>query len=162
MSQLRTKGSRVDRYAYKRMITGVNWYRAKNMIIRFLTLTGVDNGEGYRKNFDKLRRVLRNRFGQFEYFAVRTCEGTSGVLHLLYVGRSFKWGELSKLWKSLTGYWNVSISRVKDFYGIGLEMTRQHKMARYSQSRGWFRNKIRTENVWFEGTSLMSIKEVLH
>ena len=160
MSDLRKYGTRRDRYAYKRMIIGLQWYREKNFIIRFLTLTGVSRGKGWRRNFDKLRNYLRKRFGKFEYFAVRTDEGTYGVLHILFVGKAFRYGELSKWWAKQTGYWSIHISRVKDFKGIGFEMTRQNKVARYSQSRNWFKNKTKEEDIWFEGTSLMSKKIV--
>jgi hypothetical protein len=119
---------------------GMDYYISRKRILRFLTLTGVDNEEGYRRNFNKLRRVLRRRFGQFEYFAVRTNEGTKGVLHLLYVGLSFKYAELRNYWQKLTGHWTVSISSVKNFRGIGFEMTRQMQTVRYSQSRKWFKN----------------------
>ena len=138
MSELRTKRemTRRDRRAYHRLMTGFTWHGRRNL--KFLTLTGVCGNEGYRKNFDKLRRVLRKIIGSFPYFAVRTEEGKLGVIHLVYKGAGIDYKSLSKIWMGISQAWNISISSVKgDLSGISLEMTRQMKSARYSWSRDW-------------------------
>jgi len=72
-----------------------------------------------------------------EYFGVRTGEGQQGVVHFVYAGKSVRYGDLSKEWAKISGCWNVSISKVRNYPGIIDELTRQHQKVRYFHSRYW-------------------------
>lgn len=101
--------------------------------LRFVTLTGCTD---FRTQFRKLKSWFKEQMKQFEYFGVRTNEG-AGVVHFVYAGKSVKYGELSKAWAEISGFWNVSISLVRNTGGIMQEIARQHKKVRYFYSRSW-------------------------
>jgi hypothetical protein len=101
--------------------------------LRFITLTGVGD---FRKSFRRLKYFLRKSMGVFEYFGVRTGEGL-GVIHFVYAGKSVRYGDLSRVWAGISGFWNVSISRVRNVQGMMREMLLQHKKIRYFHSRYW-------------------------
>lgn len=132
MSKLRGVRSlnRNDRKAIQTLRSGFErWWPN----LRFVTLTGV--GE-FNKDFPKLKRFLKRKGVLREYFAVRTAEG-AGVIHLVYAGKSVRYGELSKEWASISGSWVVSISKVRNVEGMIVEMTRQHRVIRYFHSEHW-------------------------
>lgn len=132
MSKLRGVRSlnRNDRKAIQTLRSGIErWYPN----LRFVTLTGV--GE-FKKDFPKLKRFLKQKGVLREYFAVRTAEG-AGVIHLVYVGKSVRYGDLSRVWESISGSWAVSISKVRNVDGMIVEMTRQHRVIRYFHSEHW-------------------------
>lgn len=134
----RQVSTKYDRKAYHRFKTGMMYHYYEKF--RFLTLTGV--GKNYRKWFNALRKWVRRNYGDFEYFCVRTDEGT-GVLHIVFVGKYIPYDEISQYWENLTKNWSVSISLVKNEKYQGFEMTRQQKCVKYSQSKGWYPSELK-------------------
>lgn len=102
------------------------------------------------KDFRKLKRWLKAKRYLDAYFGVFTGEGT-GVVHLVFAGRSVRYGELSKKWAEITGSWNVHISAVYDKNGIMEELTRQRYVRRYISSRNWLPPVTRQQSL-FEDT----------
>ena len=150
MSKLRKKLTKSDRIVLKIIQGAINWYRYKGQILRFLTLTGIENNQGRKKNLRLFSEWMRSKMKQFEFCYTRTGEGVNGVIHMLYIGSSVKYKELKKFWLDLTGYWTVSISSVRDDRKIMREMTQQHKKARYGRSRGWFKGEQQSR-LWQSG-----------
>lgn len=122
--------TRNDLKAQNTLLAGINRFYPN---LRFMTLTCVDN---FKKNFRKLKQFLKKKTVLDEYFAVRTGEG-SGVIHMVFTGKSIRYSELSKAWQEISGAWNVSISKVRNVEGVVREMTRQHRVIRYFHSRNW-------------------------
>lgn len=141
MSVWRTDITRADKRAYHRLTTGITYHARRGVKrFRFLTLTGISSN--YRRTFDALRRMIRKNYGRFEYFAVRTNEGKTGVLHILFVGSFLPQQELKEKWQQISGAWVLGIQKVSDFKWQGFEMTRQQMTAQYSQSRRWLPDGI--------------------
>lgn len=123
--------TRADKKAWQVLKEGIaKW--APNL--RFITLTGV--GNQFPQLWRKFKAFIRSQMKEFQYFGVRTNEGL-GVIHLVYSGKSVRYGDLKKFWLDMTGFWNVSISKVRNFEGILHEMCRQHHRVRYFHSRYW-------------------------
>jgi len=97
----------------------------------------------------------------FEYFGVRTGEGELGVVHFVYTGNGVRYGDLSKLWVKISGFWNVSISKVRDYPGIIDELTRQHQKVRYFHSRYWSmsRKSSQISLILEKGEKAVEVKE---
>lgn len=125
--------TRADKEALLKLYEGCKRWQLRNITLRFVTLTGVTD---FRKQFQRLKSVLRRKMGHLEYFGVLTQEG-QGVVHFVYVGKSVRYSELSKTWKRISGSWNVSISAVKDLDGLMKEIILQRGRSRYISSRGW-------------------------
>ena len=89
-----------------------------------------------RRLIPGLIRILRKKYGEIEYFAVRTNEGI-GVYHMVMMAPYIYHKVLRGIWFDLTGYWSVCITEVDNFRGVVNEMTRQHKRVRYQRSKGW-------------------------
>jgi len=141
MSKLRKKLTQSDRAVLKSIQEAIDWYKYKGQILRFLTLTGIENNQGRKKNLRLFSEWMRLRMKIFEYCYTRTGEGVNGVIHMLYIGSSVKYKELKKFWLDLTGYWTVSISSLHDERKIIREMIQQFKKQRYGRSRGWFKGE---------------------
>ena len=102
--------------------------------LRFITITGVSD---FRKQWRQLKSWLQTKMDLFEYFGVRTGEGT-GVVHFVYEGKSVRWQELRDAWKEITGKsWIVHISAIKNMQAIIHELTRQSRKQRYFHSKHW-------------------------
>lgn len=132
MSKLRAvrQLTRKDKRAIKVLEQGcLRWQK-----LRFITLTGVGN---HKVTWRKLKSFLKTVMPDLEYFGVRTAEGQTGVIHLVYAGHSVRYGDLKERWQIISGYWNVHISLVRDTRGIIREMTRQTKVIRYFRSHNW-------------------------
>jgi len=129
------KKDKQDYRAEKILQRGFDLWKDRGRILRFLTLTAMDV-RGFRTNWRKLKRFLVTKMGDFEYFGVRTGEGL-GVVHLVYVGKSVRYKELSNIWEKISGFWNVHISSVRNPTAVIKELTRQYKKIRYFSSRGW-------------------------
>ena len=102
--------------------------------LRFITLTGI--GTDFPLLFRKLKLFLRRKMGTIAYFGCRTREG-GGVVHFVYEGKSVRYQELRDYWKEISGFWNVHISRVRNYQAMVNELTRQYKKIRYFHSRNW-------------------------
>lgn len=126
--------TRSDHKARKIIQAGIEKWHPN---LRFVTLTAVGD---FPKTFRKLKYFLTHSMGEIEYFGVRTGEGQQGVVHFVYSGETAKgvrYGDLSKRWEKISGYWNVSISKVRNYPGMIDELTRQHQTIRYFHSRYW-------------------------
>ena len=137
-------------------MTGIYWHEAKGGKFRFITLTGLDlNEQHYKSKLYRIVRFLRRLIGQFEYFATRTYEGR-GVYHIVYVGKSVKYGTLRKEWRRITGSDFVHISRITagNYRRISLEMTRQNATASYSRSSNWIPVGLLDERHRFKGKDI--------
>lgn len=130
MSKLRpvARKTRNDEKAEKNLMRGFEVHRGK--ILRFVTLTNCKSMALFRK----LVRCFRENIK--EYFGVRTAEG-GGVVHFVYIGKSVRYEDLSKAWLNISGFWNVSITSVKDLFGVTRELTRQKLTRRYFYSKRW-------------------------
>jgi hypothetical protein len=106
-----------------------------NRPFKFLTLTSVKEHKNYNRKLHRLLARLR-KVHKIEYLAVRTSEGR-GVYHLALISNFIDQKEISRLWQSLTGAWNVHISLERDERDFVREMTGQKGVLRYSMSRGF-------------------------
>jgi len=132
MSNLRTL-KQVTRSDWKALrILRAGFYKHGDNI-RFVTLSGLND---FKKDFRVLKLWLKRQMGQISYFGVRTMEGL-GVVHLVYAGKSVRYGDLSKKWKEITGFWTVSISKVNNMDSILKEMIFQRFKVRYFRSTCW-------------------------
>jgi hypothetical protein len=64
-------------------------------------------------------------------------EGNGSVHHLALSGDYLPIGEIRTIWTRQTGGTQLNLQLVVKFKTWYLEMTRQQKLWRYSQSRGW-------------------------
>lgn len=69
--------------AYSAIVNGSKFALSHNQKLYFLTLTSSPNSGDIHRNFNKLVRRIRKRYGLFEYVYIRTREGL-GVLHILF------------------------------------------------------------------------------
>lgn len=115
----------------------------------FLTLTS-PSAEMQNYPLETSLKVLiariRKKFGNIEYYAVRTNEG-NGVYHLLFFGPYIPQKWISENWEQLRGAWSVDIREVGDImcrrrvskYIIRQYLADQVALVRATMSRGWLR-----------------------
>lgn len=121
----------------------------KRRIARMTPLKMIEGGyvDGNRLN-DFYPNTALNDFLSFSYLAVKTSEGVSGVLHILFVGDFFPYRWLSDAWEDITGSAKVvDISLVKDVVKTGSYVVLQQnvlgyvagqsKYVRFSYSSDW-------------------------
>lgn len=83
----------------------------------------------------------------FEYFKVKTCEGASGVYHILYFGNYYPLRWLNEQWKDITGTaYMIDIKEIKDEindverlskYCVEQYVAGQSKFVSFSTSKNW-------------------------
>jgi len=145
--------------------------------VRFLTLTSAENMNfDLRFCFDRFVKEIRktrikdlidrgyldierfndfypdddyNDFLRFEYIAVKTSEGVSGVYHILFVGNFIPYRFIGDIWYKITGSAKVvDVRFVKDIVKVSdyivLQQSKilgyvsgQSKYKRFSYSKGW-------------------------
>ena len=127
-----------QRRCFQRVKTGLYWH--KNEILRFLTLNTIPNmrrnvSACYSDLYKRIRRQtplklfrggyvsnaqLRNQYAHkslvenlaFDYIKIRTNEGPSGVLHILYFGDFIPQRWLKENWNEITGGSNSAYIRM--------------------------------------------------
>ena len=94
--------SRQQKRCYQRVLTFLYYNESKSRRMAFVTLTSSPESDAslIMIHFQNLRKRLRRRDIEFEYFNVKTKEG-NGVLHLLFAFTSHK-GYISQKWLSKT------------------------------------------------------------
>ena len=118
-----------QRRCFQRLKTGFHWHKGE--ILRFLTLNTIPDmkkgiSECYSDLYKRIRRLtpmklyqdgyvsksqLRNQYAgtslnenlSFDYIKIRTSEGPSGVLHILYFGDFLPQRWLKENWHAITG-----------------------------------------------------------
>lgn len=127
LNRARHTWSRVQKRAYGRLMSFMNYYTGKNKTLFRLDLTSAPGcGHALRENFQELRREIENTFGlRINYVMVETTEG-HGVLHMvlaishrrlenrspIYIPKPW----ISKRWKKITGgSFVVMIAKIGNF-----------------------------------------------
>ena len=139
--------SRQQKRCYQRILTFLHYNEVKGRRMAFVTLTSSPESdvELIMEHFQSLRKRLRRRNIEFEYFNVKTSEGY-GVLHLLFAFTSRrgyisqKW--LSNTWKQIHKAKIVFIEKYRyktakrlSRYFVGQYVSGQSGFERYSWSR---------------------------
>ena len=139
--------NRHQRRVYKRCRQGMASHDGERC--SFLTLTSPNKesqNNPLEKSLNLLIKRIRHRFGNIEYYAVRTNEG-NGVYHLLFFGPYIPQKWISEQWTQLRGAWSVDIREVGDImckrrvskYIIRQYLADQVALVRATMSRGWLR-----------------------
>jgi hypothetical protein len=124
---------KADRRAYRNLTFARHFWNRKFL---FLTMTFAKVEEHPHRKLARLLAHLRKKRG-IQYFAVRTKEGANrNVFHLALASKYIHHSEIRKVWKHLTGAWNIHISFEREWNAFVREMTRQYHVAKYSNSKG--------------------------
>lgn len=136
MSDLRKQATKADRQAFQRLLSGVSYHKGSK--VRFMTLTypAPVTPQEAKRTFKEFFKELRKNY-DVEYFQTHTLEGNGSVHHLALTGDYLPIQEIRQMWIKRTGGSQIDLQLVKKFRAFYLEMTRQQKTSRYSQSRGW-------------------------
>jgi len=137
LSELRGFRNKNDARSYRALMFAKTYF---DRPFKFLTLTSVKEIKHYNRKLKRLLAHLRKTH-KIEYYAVRTSEGR-GVYHLALISQYIDHKEISRLWQSLTGAWNIHISLERNERDFVQEMTGQKGVMRYSMSRGFLPNGI--------------------
>ena len=149
----------------------------KKRIFRMTPLKMINDGylDGNRLN-DFYPDTALNDHLKFSYLAVKTSEGVSGVLHILFAGDFFPYRWLSDTWEDITGTAKVvDISKVKDVVKAGKYIVLQRKVlgyvagqskyVRFSYSSDWvfdgYANLYRefTGKFWYSELSRIAVTD---
>lgn len=105
--------TKTQRRLYHRVLSGFELAKRSDDYIRVLTLTSSPNSGDFHKDFEKLKKRIRRKFGRFEYIAVKehTKEGLTH-LHLVYRGHFMSQRWLSDTWNELHGAKIVWIAKL--------------------------------------------------
>ena len=139
--------NRHQRRVYKRCRQGMASHDGERM--SFLTLTSPGKEQQNYPLETSLKILIariRRKFGNIEYFAVRTNEG-NGVYHILFFGPYVPQKWISEQWAQLRGAWSVDIRAVGDIvcrrrvsrYVIRQYLAEQVSLVRASMSKHWLK-----------------------
>ena len=130
--------------AYHRILSGLKKANYNNKRIRFLTLTtsNIVHYPDLKNDFQVLVKRIRRKYGDFEFFRVKTSEGF-GVIHLVYWGCFIPQKWLSYTWLDIHNSPIVDIREIDNKlknvarYIVSQHIAGQEKLIRSSWSWHW-------------------------